>query len=167
MKVIKYFTCLITLITFQLLYPQNISWEKTKGPYGGFITVLYQSNIGTVYAGGRGILFSKGALENEWHPILRTYVASYATTIVENSQGDIFVSFGLGTYRSNDNGISWELMNSGVPGLTINKLNIDDQDNYFTTAVISDNARIYKSTDDGTNWYLVYSYQSSEDFQWP
>jgi len=165
MRTYKYLYILIIILFGQTFYSQNISWEKTKGPYGGFITVLYQSNNGKIFAGGRGKLYTKENNEQMWHLTLRTYTDSYATTIVENSQGEIFASFGIGTFRSNDNGTTWEIMNSGINGLTINKLNIDDQDNLYTAGVVSNYARIFKSTNNGMSWFVVYSYQFSYDFR--
>ncbi|HCY76549.1 MAG TPA: hypothetical protein DHV28_11565 [Ignavibacteriales bacterium] len=153
-------TLLIILFIFlpSILLSQNISWERTNGPYGGFITVIYKSSSGKIFASGRGLLYRKDYNENNWTLVLRTNTSSTGTTIVENSQGEIFASFGIGTYSSSNNGDTWELMNSGVTGLLINKLTIDDEDNLYTSALISLTCKIFKSTDNGISWNEIYSY---------
>ncbi len=139
-------------------FPQTLSWERTNGPYGGFISVIYQSSSGKIYAGARGLLYSKYSNEEGWNLALRTNTGSSATTIVENSQGEIFASFGIGTYHSIDNGVTWTMLSSGITGVLINKLTIDDQDNLYTTALISLTCRVFKSTDNGSSWNEIYSY---------
>jgi hypothetical protein len=104
--------------------PQAISWERTNGPYGGFISVIYQSSTGKIYAGARGLLYTKYSSDESWNLALRTNTSSTTTTIVENSQGEIFASFGNGTYHSTDNGVTWTMLSSGITGVLINKLSI-------------------------------------------
>lgn len=141
---------------FYVIYSQNLTWERMNGPYGGFISAIYQSSSGKIFAGGRGLLYSKVNEGEEWQLVIRTNNNSPASTIIENSYGELFASFGTGSYRSNDNGNSWELMVSGVPGLNIDKLAVDDLDNLYTSTLTEDSIKIYKSFDDGNSWNKIY-----------
>ncbi len=160
---IKMKATLLILIIISLgtrfINPQAKTWERVNGPYGGFISAIYQSSTGKIYAGGRGLLYSKYSNEENWSLTLRTNPSAAATTIVENSQGKVFASFTAGTYCSTDNGVTWTLLNSGITGAVIDKLTIDDQDNLYTTD--KSIKKILKSTDDGLSWNEVYSYSTS------
>lgn len=83
------------------------------------------------------------------------------TDVISDSQGNIFLSALIssdqtegGIYRSFDNGISWQKINSGLtyPNQSMSSLSYDSEGNIYAGGA----ADIYKSINSGDNWNSIF-----------
>jgi hypothetical protein len=142
------FVC-ICLISFKLAG----QWVPLSGSLGGDIMSLhvYNSNL---YAGGGAYLFRSTDAGITWTSHLPHF--SYPWTITSNSNY-IFVgiwvggmSLNSGVYRSLDNGITFQ--QAGLNNKNISAISNQGESIIAITFVDGD---IYKSTDNGNNWYSI------------
>ena len=90
-----------------------------------------------------------------WDPIsLPDYNSNYAVEHIHfNSQGHVFLGTINGVYRSMDIGLSWEQLNSGLNGVHVYSMAIDNQDHiYVLTTQPGLFDGYYLSTDNGNTW---------------
>ena len=136
-------------------------WEKTGGPPGLKVNVIYKAN-GFVYAGTEnfglyrstddGITWSAANAGLERSKV-RDVVAGGGTLLmaVSNTTCSNFINI----YRSTDNGTTWAAT-SGLAGRVVTSLVIKGTTFYATSSNIGQSG-IYRSTDNGLTWQQVPS----------
>ncbi|MCB9057288.1 MAG: hypothetical protein H6627_01910 [Calditrichae bacterium] len=111
-------------------------WQQTNGPFGGALTVVGHHK-GDIYAAtSRGAIFRNQ--QGEWQSISHiSYVEQFISF-----KDQLFARGYNGLYRSQDDGLSWQLLNPGSASAF-----------YSTNDVLyaAVNDTIYKSTD-GSDW---------------
>ena len=85
---------------------------------------------------------------------LPEYSSSYPVEHIDfDSQGNIFLGTINGVYRSTDLGESWQKMNSGLGGVHVSTMYIDEHDHlYVYTTYSTTTDGLYYSTDSAGSW---------------
>ncbi len=131
------------------------TWElKNNGINSYAITSIAESPNGWIYAGTNyglvpgtvGCLFRSQDNGETWQLMINSGPVVY--TIKFNSEGHILVGCEDGMYISTDNGITWNLRNSGLTNYNV--LSILPISN--SSLMIATNDGVYYSTNNGVNW---------------
>jgi photosystem II stability/assembly factor-like uncharacterized protein len=136
------------------------SWTDVSGGLGAFRNVWAFANTGTgqIYAGtwGGGIFRSTddGATWSQ-APMTNTWIYSIAAT----PSGSVFAGGydASGVYRTTNNGVSWQSLNTGLSGLGVTALAVDDSGSVLlgTGNYSETGGAVYRSTNSGTSWTAV------------
>lgn len=137
------------LLNVSMLFSQQNIWEPVGEPIGGnTFTVLAIDNDDNIYAGTYFDFFKSTNNGDEWTSIYNGY---YVTSIVFNSQGEMFIGTGAGggIFKSLDKGETWIHLNDSLISYSISDLDINNSGHLF--AAIRGRG-MYLSTDNGENW---------------
>jgi photosystem II stability/assembly factor-like uncharacterized protein len=137
----------------------SAQWVQTNGPYGGAIssiavkghTIFIGDNIGGIYRSadnGANWVFSGLADSN---------VASLA--VLGNY---LFAGTGEGIFISSDNGVSWDMADSGLKNLFIKTLAVNGSIIYAGTW----GSGVFRSSDTGKSWIEVNTHLTSDGCFW-
>lgn len=151
---------IISLTTFS---QQNI-WEPVGDPKeGNTFTVLAIDSDDNLYAGTYFDFFKSTNNGDEWTSI---YNGFYVTSIVFNSQGEMFIGTGGGggIFKSLDKGETWIHLNDSLISYSISDLDINSSGHLF--AVIRGRG-MYRFPNNGESWEeiingLTYYYSLNE-----
>lgn len=136
------------------------SWTDVGAGLGPFRSVWTFANTGTgqIYAaawgGGLHRSTDNGATWSQ-APLTNTWIYSIAAT----SSGPVFAGGydASGVYRTTNNGVSWQSLNTGLSGLGVTALAVDDSGaillgtgNYAETG-----GGVYRSTNSGASWTSI------------
>ncbi len=146
------FTSLILTISVLLVlrgvcFSQSPLWQRTNGPYGGFIYSLAINPEGHVFAGtnGAGVFRStdKGKSWSQSDSSSLRY--SQVLSLVTKKNGYIFAGTPGGIFRSSDKGRSWtQVLNTAF----VNALAVDSTGYQFAGTANG----IFRSADNGDSW---------------
>jgi photosystem II stability/assembly factor-like uncharacterized protein len=152
--------CLLFLIRASL-DAQHAPWEKTAGPPGLHVTVIYKTN-NVVYAGTdtQGIYKSTDDGLN-WAPANAGIErASISDMIVSGGNLLAAVSSGcpslLNVFKSTDNGETWS-GTTGLAGKVVRSFAIKSPFLYAMFAALPGDSGIARSSDNGNTWQVIPS----------
>jgi photosystem II stability/assembly factor-like uncharacterized protein len=138
---------------------------KTATLYAGTVSGIYKSTDGGANWSGINSGLPTESYEDVVYPI---GVNTLATAAADPQT--LYAGTDQGIFRSIDDGTSWTDVNTGLPELTINTLAIDPADPHTLYAGTyashlansTSGGKVYKSTDGGKSWNLVYMDSSSK-----
>jgi len=82
--------------------------------------------------------------------------------ILPDGQGNIYASLRIGgIYKTTNNGVNWTLC--GVPGGSVYNLVLAPNGNIYGFGRVSSNETIYRSSDNGASWQIVYQKSFSQN----
>ncbi len=142
----------ISIILLSFIFPVQFfaQWERTNFPSAVHVNSLAISDS-NIFAGteGDGIFFSIDNGEN-WIDRNNGLQDKVIHTIFINGK-TIYAGTETGAYVSTNNGISWDIINSGLSGLGVWSFVVS---NFMGDSTIFAGtwSGIYRSTDKGTNW---------------
>ncbi len=130
---------------------EEIAWEQTHGPYGGFITGLLAAPDGTLYVGieGGGAFRSEDAGES-WTEIntgltnvshFSSFVKSFAV-----SGATLYAGTLGGVFRSEDKGNRWTHVSAGLTTLSARSLVV------LGPTLYAGGGGVFRSDDGGDSW---------------
>ena len=167
MKNILIIIALILSNSQTILSQQNI-WEPVGDPLeGNTFTVLSIDQDNNIFAGTYFDFYKSTNDGEEWVSVYNGY---YVTSIVFNTQGEMFIGTGAGggIFKSVNKGESWIQLNDSLISFSISDLDINSSDNLF--AAIRGRG-MYRSTDNGENWEEInnglINYQSVNELYIP
>jgi photosystem II stability/assembly factor-like uncharacterized protein len=162
------FACLLINIIVSNAYCQTNLWTHTKGPYGGNIyAIAVDSNDNFICSGTGGTIFRTTDKGQHWLEIGKAYASVNALTV--NAKGHIFAGtdYPGAVVRSTDNGMTWEKKTNGLDQLTIHTLAVEPDGSILAGAGESwENVGLYRSKDNGDNWYNVPVVSTWESEEW-
>jgi photosystem II stability/assembly factor-like uncharacterized protein len=151
----------LSFLLLSSLSAQHAPWEKTAGPPGLTVKVIYKAN-NIVYAGtdAQGIYKSTDGGLN-WSAAnngierasIRDIIASGGNLLAAASS--TCSSFN-NVFKSADNGETWS-GTSGLGGMIVNSFAIKGSSIYAAFDALPGNSGIARSTDDGNTWQIVPS----------
>ncbi|MCF8427694.1 MAG: T9SS type A sorting domain-containing protein [Bacteroidia bacterium] len=129
------------------------TWEpKNNGLNGSNITCLIKENNRLfVSSESNGDVFYSDNFGDSWH-LFSTLPEKISTTIFKNDSG-FFIGANGGLYRSNNNGINWNRIDSGIffpQYFTIRCIT-----NHNGAIYVGSNTGVYKSNDLGVTWNRI------------
>ena len=156
----RIFSLFIVFSVFTItVYAQNINWQQTNGPFGGYVRgVAYDAN-GNLFAGISGGIYKSTNDGENWTLCSASIGNPYIYSIAASPNGTIFA----GTlyddiYRSTDEGNTWTKV--GFNFFVIDAIAIKSDGTIFAAEEESDgsgNGSVYRSTDNGDTWTEVNS----------
>ena len=146
--------CLLILLIWRAApaYAQNIQWQQTNGPYGGYIRCFGQSGS-TLFAGTNdGGIYRSSNNGLSWEQVntgltnkdVRSLIVSGSTLFAGTSGG--------GVYRSDNNGSSWEQVNMGLTSISVTSLTVSGNGTIFAGTF---GGGLYRSSNNGSSWEQV------------
>jgi len=150
--IIKYLLTLSIVILHSnanLVFSQSDFWSPTRGPFGGTAREIYVSTNGNILTGSfNGGIFSTTDGGHNWNEAGLGGKSPYGIAV--NQSGHIFAGTSHGTYRSIDNGQTWQL----VYDFTLNTLVISSLQYIIGGSQGSGPTigSILRSTDNGNSW---------------
>ena len=139
---------------------QTVSW----------VSAIAFDSYGVVFIGtGSGAIFHSSNSGDSWTELNSTWDYQTVESLKSNLNGDLFVGTEYdGVYRSIDNGVNWTLANQGMPttssGICAKALAVNSNGTLFTSIAVGGyapttswqwGAGIYRSLDNGDNWYGI------------
>jgi photosystem II stability/assembly factor-like uncharacterized protein len=97
---------LSVLLCVEPLIAQKVSWDPTKGPYGGAVTSLLADRQGNLFAGTQKGVFRSTNNGDTW--ALSASFTPYPGAFLMDSSGAILAGC-TGLWRSTDAGVTWNL----------------------------------------------------------
>lgn len=139
---------MITLFTVLPVSAQELVWEPTNGPYGGYVSALLATPDGRLYAATNGAgIFRSEDKGDTWFPVNNGLTSNEVRSLFIMGT-TLFAGTSGGTFGSNDGGDSWAKIES--PNTYINYLAI-----LGTTIFASGDGKIFRSEDGGKTWIEV------------
>lgn len=143
----------------------GMNWENVLSFTGmlNFVSSIIEDGQGVLYAGsGTNEIHKSTNGGSDWERIDNGLVDGLIWCLAADTDGNLYAgTHNNGVYRSSD-GANWEQMNTGLDILDIHVLKVDDRGAIW--AGCSQNAGLYKSTDNGNSWYSVNMEQNPPIF---
>jgi photosystem II stability/assembly factor-like uncharacterized protein len=143
----------VAVTAFSALIPgnsfgQNITWQETNGPHGGYVRDIAAPSQDKLYAVSNYRVFVSDDNGLNWS---EGEVPSVLCVVVD-SVGVAFCGTSFGIYRSSDQGQSWVI--SGLDWTEVNALAVRPNGNLLAGTVDYDhgNLAVYESLDGGGSW---------------
>ena len=164
---------LLTFILFLSLasatiYAQDIIWEKTGGPAGGYVRALARDSSENIFAGTSGGLFKSANDGESWELCENDIGYSLVYSLAVSPNGAIFAgTFYDGVFRSTDNGNSWTQLGSNVYFI-VRALAIKSDGIIFAGDTESESGgggSVYRSTNNGDSWIKLNGLPDSPVYQ--
>ena len=112
------------------------------------------ASSGDIYVGGGGITSARSTDKGEtWSDMIINGVSNI-NTFTSTSNGKLIAGTAQGIYTSDNDGDSWTT--TGVSLYTISLYTASNDDIYAGTGNYNINGELYRSTDGGDNWELLY-----------
>lgn len=155
------FTLCLVLLLVSSLNAQNAPWEKTAGPPGLTVTVIYKAN-NVVYAGtdtqgiykstddGLSWIAANNGIERA---SIKDIIASDGNLLAAASSSCSILN---NVFKSTDNGNSWTSTN-GLAGQVVVAFAIKGSAIYASDAIGRGGLGIWRSMDNGSTWQVVPS----------
>jgi photosystem II stability/assembly factor-like uncharacterized protein len=125
--------------------------QKSNGLTQGMdVNSICITDAGDLYAasvGPNSVYRSTNSAES-WVPVNLSIV--YARHIISKGNIVFAAASSIGIYRTSDNGANWELVNSGLTNLKINRFSVSGN----TIAAASDSG-VFCSSNNGNNWFKI------------
>ena len=140
---------IVFLLMGSITFSQQNIWEPVGDPgEGNVFTVLAIDTEDNLYAGTYFNFIRSTNNGDEWISIYNGY---YVTSIVFNSQDEMFIGTGSGggIFKSLDKGETWMHLDDSLISFSISDLDITS--NGYLFAAIRGRG-MYRSTDNGENW---------------
>jgi photosystem II stability/assembly factor-like uncharacterized protein len=162
-KMLLVMSFIIALSITSKIYTQELIWKHLNGPMGGAIGDIAINSKGHIYAGTYSSLFYYYAglykstdNGNNWNKIQSLPYDIEVYSLFINKDDHIFVGTrGLPViYRSTDDGVTWEIKNSGITSAHCWSFGQNKGGNVLFAGE-AQFGRIYRSTNNGDNWQLV------------
>ena len=131
---------------------QQLSWEKTNGPYSYYIYALTLGANNIIYAGtGGGDIYSTSDEGNSWTQV--SNLQNDVKSLCSDNNGELFAgTSGGGAYKSTDNGANWVQIN-GSGNNQIADLRVNAIIALGNKVILAGTyGGISRSTDDGATW---------------
>lgn len=144
---------LLLLLNFSaLIFSQKFESTKWDTIYTGlyFNDIIKLNSDTLIAATGSGIFSSTNYGEN-WTQNSNQIL----TNLVLDNNQLIYGTYSQNIFISNDSGVEWTLVNFVLNQGYITKLEVDNNNNLW--AITNSPAKLFKSTDSGLNWALMYS----------
>ena len=135
------------------------SW--TGGPVSGATDFIAVDSVGqTVFAATPTVALLSTDGGDNWSELKLPTFVSRVFTIAMGPQGELWIMTHLGSFRSKDNGGTWEHVTAGRPLTNLSFVTYDQQDGRVI-AIAGARDHIYESRDGGSSWTLT------TDSHWP
>ncbi len=144
-----------TLTKIEIVVAQSNFWQQTNGPYGGSVSALSINASGYVFAvigspgfsnSDNGVFLSTDS-GNTWKGTSLSHTHTQALSI--GPSGYLYAGTdAAGVFRSTNNGVSWDSINTGLTTRYITCLAIKSADTIFAGTTIG----VFRSTDNGGSW---------------
>jgi photosystem II stability/assembly factor-like uncharacterized protein len=151
----------LLLLVISSLSAQHAPWEKTAGPPGLTVTVIYKAN-NIVYAGTDTQGIYKSTNDGLNWIVANNGIERASIHDIIASGGNLLAaarsacsSFN-NVFKSTDNGATWSTT-SGLNGKIVQSFAIKDGSIYATTAFFPGSSGVSRSTDNGNTWQQVSS----------
>lgn len=114
----------------------------------GFIWSILVNSNGTIFAGTEQGLYSSTNNGASWS--LTSLAGSDVRAIAKDNNGNLYAGlFGIGIYKSSDNGNNWTLINNGLTSLAVHSIVVNQSNEIFVGTL---GGGVYSSVDGGVNW---------------
>lgn len=142
-------------------------WEKTNGPPGGSVASLAINSSRHIFVGTSfptasfpgGRIFYSSDNGTTW--IESASIAGGVLALAVNTTGTIFAGVGYSypgplsvALRSTDNGAVWSLANTGLDNDAVRSFAVKSNGEIFAGNYMW--GALFRSTNDGANWSLLY-----------
>jgi photosystem II stability/assembly factor-like uncharacterized protein len=155
--------CLLLLV-ISSLSAQHAPWEKTAGPPGLTVKVIYKAN-NIVYAGTETLGVYKSTDDGLTWIAANNGIERVSVNDIITSGGNLLIAVASrdnacpdlnNVFKSTDNGTTWT-PTSGLGGKIPKAFAIKDSSIYATTAFFVGSSGVSRSTDNGNTWQEVPS----------
>lgn len=116
--------------------------------FAGFIWSILVNSNGTIFAGTEHGLYSSSNNGVNWS--LTSLAGSDVRALAKDNNGNLYAGlFGLGVFKSTNNGATWTMINNGLTSLAIHSIVVNQSNEIFVGTL---GGGVYSSVDGGTNW---------------
>lgn len=140
---------LFLIFNFLIIYNLHSQWTQTGGPYGGFTERIVQSNDYIIISAGNAGLFRSSNHGENWSRCTEGLPEEVSILDIQVYDNKLYTSkYGGGIYISEDQGATWNSINSEIAPRTFSKLKVKGD----TICAAFSGGGIFCSFDKGSTW---------------